>query len=343
MKVLQVIDRLNIGGAEKVMLTITKLLADKGVDTGVLIFNPGFPLDKDIDKRARLFILGRKNKYSLASLYQANTFCSGYDIVHVHMRHCYTYIKLAQLLFRGKYKIILHDHYGDIEMDKSIPMGWNLIFKPRYYIGVSNTLVSWALNTLKTNPAKTYLLSNTIIPDTSVSHHTPLQNKAVMVANIRQTKHIEFAVSLFNQLDWELDIYGNKTDEDYYNKVIALINSNPKIKIIQGVSNLSTIYNRYSIAVHCGVSETGPLVLLEYLAYGIPFIAYKTGEVADVVSKELPILFMDSFNTEDWIARIYEISRRDDLPPKLTAIFKQYFSPAKYIDKCLEIYRDVNC
>ena len=106
MNVLQVIDRLNIGGAERVMLNITRLLAERNIEVGVLLFNEGFALDKDIDKRAKLFVLNRNNKFSIAKLYKTFRICSKYEIVHVHMRHCYRYVKLAQLLFGGKFKVI---------------------------------------------------------------------------------------------------------------------------------------------------------------------------------------------------------------------------------------------
>lgn len=343
MKVLQVIDRLNIGGAERVMLNISQLLAGEGVEVGVLLFNAGFPLDKCIDNRAKIYVLNRSNKYSLQKLKKANSICSGYDIVHVHMRHCYTYVRLAQLLFGGKYKIILHDHYGDIEINKSIPTGWNTLFKPRYYIGVSNTLIDWAQHTLNVPANRTWLLANTVIPPiNNVSIGNGNMNTILMVANIRQTKNIEFAVNLFKKLDYECTIYGNKTDEVYYSSIVQLIDGNPKIKIIQGISDVWREYNKYSMAVHCGVSETGPLVLLEYLAYGMPFIAYKTGEVAERIYKELPECFMDSFDTSGWVTRIHQI-RQKNMGDKLKAVFRNHFSPEKYIKQCLEIYSDVSC
>lgn len=342
MKVLQVIDRLNIGGAERVMLNITHLLAERNIEVGVLLFNQGFAFDKDIDKRAKLFVLNRNNKFSIAKLHKTFRTCSEYEIVHVHMRHCYRYIKLAQLLFGGKFKVILHDHYGNIEIDKNIPSGFNSILKPAYYIGVSQTLTTWALTALKTNPLHTYLLPNTILLGKPIDHNSrKTEQKVFMVSNIRETKNIEFAISLFQRLKWDSTIYGNKADDKYFDKITSLIQGDPIIKIVSGKTDFADVYKEYAIAVHCGVSETGPLVLLEYLANGIPFIAYKTGDVSDTVAKELPLHFMDSFDVDEWTKRIQEILKQEDLTDKLKNVFKKHFSPDKYIDECLRIYQEV--
>lgn len=344
MKVLQAIDRLNIGGAERVMLNITKLLISRNIETGVLLFNAGFPLDKDVDSKAKLFVLHRKNKFSLAKLYKAHQICGAYDIVHVHMRHCYVYIRLAKEIFGGKYKLILHDHYGNIGIDKSIPRGFNSFFKPQYYIGVSQDLVKWALNILKVEPGNVYLLANTILPNSKISaavgHN---KRRAFIVSNIRPTKNIEFAISVFKKLNWECIIYGNKEDESYYQQIQGLIPGNSKINIVQGKTDMSDIYANHAIAIHSAISETGPLVLLEYLANGMPFLAYKTGDVADTLATEIPMLFIDTLDANEWVKRIEEILKDETLPGKLISLFEKYFSPERYIDECLRIYEEILC
>jgi glycosyltransferase involved in cell wall biosynthesis len=341
MKVLQVIDRLNIGGAERVFVNLTKLLVGKGILVDALLFQSGYPLESEISRNSRVHILNRKNKYSLLKLYKAHRICSHYDIVHVHMRHCFAYIKLAQRLFGGRYKIILHDHYGDIEIDKTILLRLKVL-KPEYYIGVSNTLLKWGIYDLKMQPSHAFLLGNTIQPQNGHYASARPAKKAILVSNLRPTKNIEFAIKLFKETGWELDIYGNKADEHYYQKLTELIGTTDKIRIISNVTDLSSVYDQYTIAIHCSRSETGPLVLLEYLAYGVPFIAYKTGEVAEIVSKELPQLFMDSFEPNEWKKRIEEIIEMKALPQKQKAIFNKYFSPDAYVQKCLEIYRCVH-
>ena len=343
MKILHVIDRLNIGGAERVFLDSIKLLTDRGVHTGAMIFNAGFPWDGEIDKRVTITVLNRTNKYSISKLKQANSTCSAYDIVHVHMRHCYAYIRAAQLLFRGKYKIIFHDHYGNIEIDTSVPVRLKYVFKPEYYIGVSQTLVKWATDKLLLRPEHIFYLSNTIIPNTTVNYqYKPATKKCLLISNIRQTKNIEFAIELSKKLGFELTIYGNSGDEEYFSRINCLVGDDKKIQIVRSEQDIFKLANKFDFAIHCAKSETGPLVMLEYLAYGIPFIAYKTGEVAAVLANELPECFVSSFEQDEWqdkIAALNSIDRSD----KLKSLFKKHFSAEKYIDECLKIYQKVLC
>lgn len=339
-RVLHVIDRLQIGGAEKVFVDITKLLTEKGIHTGVMLFSSGYPLDSQLSENLILHVLGRKNKYSLSKLYKANKICSSYNIVHVHMRHCYSYIKLAQVLFGGQYKIILHDHYGDIQINQSIPIGLKL-FKPTYYIGVSRQLTKWAEDELKIEYKNVFLLSNTIVPDKKVNYvHDSNRKSAIMIANIRPTKNIEFAISVFKTLDWNLTIYGNNWDNAYYEEIINLIGGSNKIQVVQGITDFKQLFNKYSIAVHTAKSETGPLVLLEYMAYGIPFVSFTTGEIANVVADELPMHFINSFDTAEWIKRIELINNIETTAGLVTA-FNKYFGPERYIEECLNIYRKI--
>ena len=71
-----------------------------------------------IDKRSKAFFLDRKSKFNLFTMRKCAKIASGYDIVHVHMRHTWAYVKLSSLLFRRSSRLIFHDHFGDIAIDQ---------------------------------------------------------------------------------------------------------------------------------------------------------------------------------------------------------------------------------
>ncbi len=343
MRILQVIDRLNIGGAEKVLVNLANMLHDKKKSVAVLVFESGFPLEAQLNASIPFYTLDRRNKYALSKLLKLNRYCRRYDIVHVHMRHCHAYVRLAQLLFGGKYKIVFQDHYGDIENDRDIPWHLRGLFRPQYYIGVSRTLTHWAKTTLRLPDRRVFLLSNTILPDKSDVYRSRHSGKRILiVSNIRTTKNILFAVRLLKALGLSGDVYGNIGDKLYYDEVLKEI-GDADIRIIEGVTAFKGLYGQYTMALHCATSETGPLVLLEYMAYGIPFVAYKTGEVAAQIADELPECFADTFNVNEWAKQMDEASRVQDLAERLQFLFNKYFAPEKYIQQCLEIYKSVSC
>jgi glycosyltransferase involved in cell wall biosynthesis len=341
MKVLQVIDTLNIGGAEKVLITLTNLLQQKHVTADVLLLVGQGALIKDLDPHAKVYHLNRQQKFSYKKLLEAHDICTGYNIVHVHMRHCYAYIRLAQIIFRGKYKLVFHDHFGDIEINKTVPFSLSGIFKPKYYIGVSPTLVKWAKQSLKIADKNCFLLLNTITPSKSKEQSKPgRSNKVMLVSNIRPTKNIEFAIALCATAKYYLTIYGNREDESYYNTISALCDKN-SVAIKEAFTDLSNEYSKYDIVIHCSRSETGPLVLLEYMASGMPFLSYKTGAVADTVAEQLPLYFIDNFQPDEWQQKIEAILAKEE-HNELVDAFNQFFSPETYINNCLQIYQSVN-
>lgn len=337
MKVLHVIDRLEVGGAEKVFVGLTQLLAEHGITTGALVFSAGSPLDKQLDKKVKLHILNRKNKYSIRILRKAHRICKNYDIVHVHLRHVYAYMRLAQWLFGGKYKLIIHDHAG---VANGIPKRFKGILKPKYYIGVNKQQIDWAVNTIGVPESSVYLLENTILPTNKAITQPCTDNKAMMVANIRKVKNIDFAIELCKKMNWSLDVYGNVLDHDYYTYLMS--QTSESIKIKTGVIDFSDIYPSHKLAVHCSHEETGPLVLIEYLSVGLPFIAYQTGSAADAIAEELPQLFIQNFDANAWEQRIKEITADETLPSKMRTVYASKFNPEDYINKCLNIYKNVH-
>ncbi len=195
-KILHVIDRLEVGGAERVFLDLTYLLLNENLRIDTLLISGRGALYERIDSRAGTYFLNRKNKYSLFKMLECAAVCSRYRIVHIHMRHTYAYVKLAQLLSFKKFTIIFHDHNNKID---TIPFSLKGLFKPIFYIGVSQQLIEWAVSKLKIDKNKTFLLRNIIIPSNN-SVEINSGKDLVMVSNISPVKNIEFAIELVTTL-----------------------------------------------------------------------------------------------------------------------------------------------
>ena len=118
--------------------------------------------------------------------------------------------------------MILHDHYGSIDIDKSVPFGLRSILKPTYYIGVSKTLLSWASNKLKLPLNRVFLLSNTVIKEQQFE--IGVQKKGiVLVGNIKPIKNQLFAIRLMRHINNTLTIIGQIQDEKYYMELKQVI------------------------------------------------------------------------------------------------------------------------
>ena len=340
MKVLHIIDRLDIGGAERAFLDLTKLLLDNNVYVDTLCISAKGELYDTIDNRAKKFYLKRKNKFSLFKLLKCAKFCSKYDIVHVHMRHTYAYVKLAQLISFSTFKILFHDQFGDIQLNKKVPFTMRFLMKPTYYIGVSNMLKNWSIEHLKINPTNSWVLKNTVIPQ----HQSEIVERTkdwVVVSNVRSTKNIEFAIILSEMCSKSLDVIGQKGKDDYSKRIELEISKSNKCLLLDNISNVQPYLSEYKMALHTSKSESGPIVLMEYMANGLTFLAHKTGEVADVLYDLLPECFVLDLDQSNWINAIKNLEEFPPSDEKLKNLFKIHFGPEKYVEQCLKIYQHI--
>lgn len=341
MKILQIIDSLNVGGAERVFVDLSNLLYENKVDVSVLIFKQEGVLVKELNENLPQIKFKRKNKYSLITAFQLAKLVKNFDILHVHSRHNYRYVKLVSLVFNVTTKIVLHDHYGKIKIDKSIPKFFNSYLKPKFYIGVDSELISFARNKLKVKNDFIFLLRNIVLKKDYKST-LKKDNAIVLVGNIKPVKNQLFAIRLLPYLKENLTIIGNIQDQEYFTILkneIKNLSLEKRVFFIHDCKDVQEHLSNYKLALNVSKSESGPLVLAEYLAQSIPFIAYQTGEIARILKPELPESFIDSFEIKDWLNQIKKLplNRRTDF----TEIFNTYFSSITYIAKCKEIYQKI--
>jgi glycosyltransferase involved in cell wall biosynthesis len=230
--------------------------------------------------------------------------------------------------------VILHDHSSDY----SVPFLLNTFLKPNYYIGVSYNLIAWCQIVLGVKE-NVFLLQNIIIKQ---QHSKRINPKGmVLVGNIKPSKNQLFAIELAHFLKKDLTIIGKIQDETYFqllhDKVQDLeIESN--IIFVNDENNPQKRLNEFEFGLMTSASESGPLVLIEYLAQSLPFISFKTGAVSDIIADELPNSFVDSFDLLEWKKRLNSIIKYHT---NYESLYDTYFSPSNYSQECIAIYKDI--
>lgn len=335
MKILQVIDALNIGGAERVFVDVCNILKENDQDVSALILleNKG-KLAEELN--VPILDFSRNHKWDIVAMYKCGQILSSYEIVHCHLRHVYRYIALVNLLFKSNSKIIFQDHYGSIGVDTSIPFLFNSILKPSYYIGVSQTLTNWALEKVQVQRKNVFLLQN-IIRKLETTESITKSSDLLLVSNIKPIKNNTFAIQLAKELKLSLLIVGRNQNDAYYNELLSDID-NSAIKIDESVSKAQSIMGNAKIGLHTSKSETGPLVLIEYLAQGLPFVAYMTGEVAQMLANDFPEFFIDNFEIHEWKEKVQNLLDNSFDRSKMKRVFEQHFGEQQYYTKLKNIY-----
>jgi len=351
MKVLQIIDQLKTGGAERVAVDMSILLSkEKNVDISFLCLLDKTDLDQELIKNnIPVIYLQRKNKYNPLTLLKLLSILNEYDIVHIHLRQVMRYVGLLFFLpIKIKSKIIFHDHYGQIATDKELSgLLKKSIQKGAAYIGVSKTLVDWAKE--KKVNASVFLLPNIVRKEAQfkkVNHPTDL----IAVGNFRPQKNYEYLCLLVKYLPEEITItiYGKPIDKHYFEKIKNLIQEykiEKRVFIINNENNVASILHNYKAALHTAKSETGPLVAIEYMSQGLPFICYNTGEVINDLIKQDDYLIMNTFEVEDWNAKIIYLLNntefRNEKSKMLESVYQKDYSENNYVSTCLSIYSKI--
>jgi Glycosyltransferase len=244
--------------------------------------------------------------------------------------------------------IFFHDHYGNIKNNQTIDFITKYIIRKSIYIGVSKELCRWSLD--KCGVKQTYQLNNIILKEKIVkkSHFKKEGIRLLIVSNIHPRKNIEFAIEIMYELikngEYYLDILGQITDRTYFIKLSNLISSfgiEDHVSFNSNCISTQQILHRYDLALHPSKSETGPLVLIEYIAQSLPFITFDTGEVVQQIKNELPMLIINNFEIVKWLDKINTLLNYDRklFKEKMEKIYSHNYSSEKYYSRCLNIYQ----
>ncbi len=340
-KLLFVIDNLKIGGAERVLVDIANLLNHK-IEFDVLLITDFEGDTYKLPPNIQINELHRNKKYRLIKIFQLKKILSEYENIHIHMRHTFHYLSIVKFIFGLKNKFILHDHYGKINLDKKPPFLMYKLFKPNFYIGVCSELSNWAVDVWKLKAENVFCFQN--LPNLEFLKNLKNPNRVkngrlVMVGNIKSLKNQFFALKIANSINMKIDFIGRNQDEAYYTLIMENLNDNI---IIEDCSNVNALLGKYSIGIFTSVSESGPLVILEYLLCSLPFIAYKTGGISDILIKHFPDFFIDSFDEKLWIQKINDFRLNPPVIDRemVLKIIKSEFNREIYMTRLLRIYEN---
>jgi glycosyltransferase involved in cell wall biosynthesis len=245
----------------------------------------------------------------------------------------------------------LIDHINEMNKDIDKTVKWNqrLIYPQVEFIGVSKELCNWALNTCKIPLKSTHFVPNIIQyqPFYGVPILDSKKLSFLATCNIRRTKNIEFLIDLFYKINknnqHKLTIIGQPYDGIYYEELklkISLHNLNDSIEFVHDCKDIQPILKNYDLAFHSALSESGPLVLIEYLSQGLPFLTYRTGDIPEMLHSDFSNFILDDFDIIKWesACEIVLSMNRTEVSKRMRNYYELNFSEESYYLKCKKIY-----
>lgn len=203
------------------------------------------------------------------------------------------------------------------------------------------------------NKSEVYILPNTINDEVVFNKKRKLKlinsktdRKFIYISNYIEQKGILLLLEIFSQLgnDFKLKCYGNFSDLTLKEKILSFNSENIEINgPITGLKKYEAIYESDALILP-SFNEGKPLVLLEAMYVGVPFIAPNVGYIKEMVFDHYPYIY-DKNTSKDLLDMInYFSSIPIDEEIKLREAFKIYyfknFSNKKHRSKLHQIFSE---
>ncbi|MFM7509621.1 MAG: glycosyltransferase family 4 protein [Actinomycetota bacterium] len=305
--VLVVNDSMMVGGAERVAVDIANTLDRNRFRVTFCSTRSGGPLTDVLTEDTDHVSLGRTATWDLRKVVAFSRLVSErqIDLIHSHGRGSMKFVALARLSGLVRTPHLFHDHFGRLHLDRSAPIGLREALRRGVdtYVGVDERLCDWARRTIGLDPTTVHLVRSGVdltrfdgIVPADIRSIWAIPDDAVvfaMAANFRQQKDHPTLFRAMAALPKRLidrmhllAIGSTEADADYFAGCLRMLDDfglRDHVTTTGARNDVPELLAGADAGVLCAKNETGPLVVLEYMASSLPFVATDTGEVTRAV------------------------------------------------------------
>jgi glycosyltransferase involved in cell wall biosynthesis len=355
MRVLQLIDTLDAGGAERMAVNLANALVSKVEKSYLCATREEGILQPTIDNKVVYVFLNKRNTLDITAIRRFYTILKRehIDIVHAHSSSFFLAALVAKLL--PKLKVVWHDHYGNSEFLNQRPKCMLRLFSGQFShsFGVNKELVTWAKKHLQHNSVS--YLPNFIDLDTTKERFTVLKGnqgkRIVCLANLRPQKDHINLLWAFSKITkdfpgYSLHCVGQDFENVYSAKLYRLtkdLDLNSKVYFYGTCPDISAILSACDIGVLASRSEGLPLALLEYGRAELPVVVTAVGDCGGVVENEKSGLVVPSEDSEALYNGLYNLiidhKKSKQFGLKLNQTVVNTYSASAIINSVLKQYK----
>ncbi|VXC14958.1 Alpha-1,4-N-acetylgalactosamine transferase PglH [Flavobacterium sp. 9R] len=298
MRILQLIDSLEAGGAERMAVNYANALASTLEFSSLVATRKEGSLLEQMDSKVAYLFLNKKGKLDFVALWRLRSFVLLHSITHMHAHSTSFFIAFLLKLCCPSLKLIWHYHYGN---DKGISNKRLLIFKviiPFFngVIAVNQNLKVWIEDKLK---YKEVIYLPNFASSNKAENKTILEGvedkRILFLANLRPDKNhfllLEVACMLkISHPDWTFHLVGKDFDDAYSlaikNKIRAFQLEN-QVFLYGTREDINCILDQSDIGILTSASEGLPVALLEYGMQPLAVVVTAVGELPNIINNGL--------------------------------------------------------
>ena len=325
MRILQLIDSLEPGGAERMAVNLANILAEKIAFSGLIATRNEGALKETISPKVCYSFLNKKSAIDFTAIFKLRRFVQMNDIKYLHAHSSSFFIACLLKLIYPSVKIIWHDHYGNSEFLNKRPYFVLQVMSLFFFkiIVVNENLKKWCLQKLWCKQI-IYLpnfpeLTNSITSETILKGTSG--KRIISLANLRPQKNhfliLDIAVILSKKYpQWSFHLIG-KDFEDHYSETIKdriIKNELQEFVYVYGSCNdIAAILAQVDIGIITSLSEGLPVALLEYGNFGIPVISSNVGDITKVIQNGINGIIIPNFEPKDFYQSIVHLIENEEL------------------------------
>ncbi|NEV93926.1 glycosyltransferase family 4 protein [Psychroflexus sp. YR1-1] len=300
LRVLQLIDSLEAGGAERMAVNLANALVGNVEFSGLVATRREGDLKHSISPQVNYLFLDRKKRIDFNALVRLRNFAEQHSITIVHAHATSFFMAFLLKLLKPGLKVIWHDHYGESEHLEARPYKFIRLacLSFSHIISVNPDLKQWARDKLKFSKVSFVrnFTQSSRIPEDRVTclGKASEEVKIVQIANFRPQKAHSTAFEAMRILKEQgfrvsLHCIGAYSEKDPYVKSLESYIVDNKlsdvIKLYGSRSDISFILEQADIGLLSSRSEGLPLSLLEYTQAKLPVVVTDVGQCAEVVGE----------------------------------------------------------
>ena len=325
MRIVQIIDSLEIGGAEKMAINYANGLSVMNEFSGLVATRAEGKLKNQLSDSVSYLFLKKKSTIDFGAIFRLKKYCKE-NKVEIHQPHSSSYFTALLVKFiYPKVKIIWHDHNGLSEFISS-EKSFALKIASFFFQGIivlNFKLKNWAEKEL--NCKKVIYLPNFTSIDNSSRAETSLKGvfgkRILCLANLRDQKNHFLLLEVAEKVkqsypDWTFHLVGKDFEDDYSAQVkesIITKSLENNVFIYGSKNDIQNIINQSDITILTSKSEGLPIALIEYGLSKKPVVTTKVGEIPLIIKDGINGFIVDVNDADLFYQKLLKYIIEDDL------------------------------
>ncbi len=356
-RVLQLIDSLAAGGAERVSVNLANALSEVGIKSFLCATRKSGPLEQFIDSNVKKLILHKTSAIDLEAIYALVKFIwkNHINIIHAHSSSFFMAVLCKPFV---EVKIVWHDHNGiryeaDQKQNKTIKY-FSYFFDA--VISVNEKLAQWSKDNLHLSKDKINYIQNFAIlscQNSNLKLPGNKENRIVSLSNLRWQKDHMTLLKAFKEIvkkypNFHLLLVGQDNEDEYSDMIKSYMQEEKlekNVHILGSRSDTADILLNSTIGVLSSESEGLPVALLEYGLAKLPVVSTDVGQCGDVLGQgaygEVVAVKNSDALAESLLKLIEDEELRNSLALKFYDHVQNNYSKDVVINELIDIYKRV--